>query len=736
MLKDQLQTRDKVVQQLSREGLVEENVTKQTVQNISNANNSYQITEPETRSSGYDFNQNKVYHASELDTFSNSTIPVEQQADYMSSSYQNSNQTAAFSSGYQATINRHSSISSNAVTSESEVSAPSIRTNEDTEKVNQEDRSKKDNKKNIAQERKRSLKERTDPEQKLKESSKKSEKKLVEEKKKGLAFEHNEDEDKPGQRIKEKSSKNLKYKNDTEAFELEEESSVFEMKSKEKKGGLDRKRLNFDSDISLEDSEDSKEVFKVSDKQKELFKKSGAVQFGNSYPISKKKMIGQKDAKTGTIKSSGGLGRLLEKNDTNIRKNGKNTIIDQKGGKIKERHGTKLIEGSRYQKPSAAADVKKEFQKKMNQQKAIESFQKSKKNKEFLIVVKKALIKIAAAVKSAAAVLFGFSTIFIVIILVLAFAAMYLLQMALAGIGTLSGGVYQSSYTDMSDCESYFRELETVLEERIEGIEEEYPGYYEYLYQLETIEHNAVELMSYLATKYPDLTLEKSKAELESLFEERYQFFVEIKEELREVEKRDEEGNIIYDDGGNPVKESVMVKICYITLEVKPWDQIMEGRLSAGEKERYDVYLLSRGAQQVYGNPLVENWSNKITSNFGYRIHPITKEKALHAGLDIAVPIGTPLYSCTDGIVTTSRYSDSAGNFIVVLLESGYSVTYMHLDSLGVKQGDTVTKGMLIGATGNSGRSTGPHLHVEVRTEKNQPIDPTFIISNGVNKQE
>lgn len=84
----------------------------------------------------------------------------------------------------------------------------------------------------------------------------------------------------------------------------------------------------------------------------------------------------------------------------------------------------------------------------------------------------------------------------------------------------------------------------------------------------------------------------------------------------------------------------------------------------------------------------------------------------------------------------TARYSDTAGNFIEVLTDSGYMVRYLHLDSIGVSAGDTVEKGALIGATGNTGRSTGPHLHLEVRTPEGKAIDPTFIVANGEGREE
>ncbi|GFI68464.1 murein DD-endopeptidase MepM [Lachnospiraceae bacterium] len=398
----------------------------------------------------------------------------------------------------------------------------------------------------------------------------------------------------------------------------------------------------------------------------------------------------------------------------------------------------KLKEGSRYLKEPEVRNTRKEYQKKINQSHAMEAAQEVRKKQEFIGKAKEAVKKAAAAAKSGAAVMAGILVFILLIFAALFLVIFFLIYSGETGLSAFYSGLYHSTYSDISDIEAYFRELETDLEEKIAGIEDEaaYSDCYEFIYELGNIGHKAVDLMSYIATRYQDFTLEMCKDELDGLFAEMYQLEIEVVEEEREIEKEDAEGNPILDENGNPETETVLVKICYVTLTVKEWDEIMSERLSEGEQERYSVYKLSQGAQQVYANPLGEDWKDKISSRFGYRIHPITKEKKFHAGIDIAVPEDTPLYSCTEGVVTISTYSESAGNYIVVLMESGYSVKYMHLNSLGVSAGEEVTKGMLIGATGNTGRSTGPHLHVEVRTPDNQPIDPTFIISNGVINEE
>ena len=100
----------------------------------------------------------------------------------------------------------------------------------------------------------------------------------------------------------------------------------------------------------------------------------------------------------------------------------------------------------------------------------------------------------------------------------------------------------------------------------------------------------------------------------------------------------------------------------------------------------------------------------------------------MHNGVDIAVPIGTHVYSAIEGTVILAAYSESAGNWVKVQNEEGWTVVMMHMDSLTVSQGQQVKKGDHLGYSGNTGRSTGPHLHLEVRNPSDQPMNPIFII--------
>jgi len=105
----------------------------------------------------------------------------------------------------------------------------------------------------------------------------------------------------------------------------------------------------------------------------------------------------------------------------------------------------------------------------------------------------------------------------------------------------------------------------------------------------------------------------------------------------------------------------------------------------------------------------------RISSNFGYRIHPVTKKKSFHAGLDLPAKHGTPVYAPASGIVVMAQKKGAYGNFILITHSYGFKTAYGHLSKFAVSSGEFVNKGQLIAYVGSTGRSTGPHLHYEIR---------------------
>lgn len=107
--------------------------------------------------------------------------------------------------------------------------------------------------------------------------------------------------------------------------------------------------------------------------------------------------------------------------------------------------------------------------------------------------------------------------------------------------------------------------------------------------------------------------------------------------------------------------------------------------------------------------------SSRITSSYGFRIHPVYKSKKFHSGIDIGAPYGVNILAAADGVVTMAAYNGGYGKCIIINHGSGISTLYGHNSSLLVENGDRVTKGQIIAKAGSTGVSTGPHLHFEVR---------------------
>ncbi len=117
-------------------------------------------------------------------------------------------------------------------------------------------------------------------------------------------------------------------------------------------------------------------------------------------------------------------------------------------------------------------------------------------------------------------------------------------------------------------------------------------------------------------------------------------------------------------------------------------------------------------------------------SSFGNRIDPFNGDMAFHSGLDLAGPIKSPIYSTADGTVINAERDGSYGNMVDVDHGFGVVTRYGHLSEISVHKGDKVKKGSIIGIQGSTGRSTGPHLHYEVRYN-GEPINPQKFLRTG-----
>lgn len=125
--------------------------------------------------------------------------------------------------------------------------------------------------------------------------------------------------------------------------------------------------------------------------------------------------------------------------------------------------------------------------------------------------------------------------------------------------------------------------------------------------------------------------------------------------------------------------------------------------------------------------------AKRVTSSFGYRIHPIYKTKRFHHGIDFGGTSGTPIMATADGIIEFSDFDKGYGNLVVIHHNFGFKTAYGHMQrNLKVQKGDFVKKGTVLGYLGNTGISTGPHLHYEVKYIKNV-LDPKNFLTFNIN---
>lgn len=126
-------------------------------------------------------------------------------------------------------------------------------------------------------------------------------------------------------------------------------------------------------------------------------------------------------------------------------------------------------------------------------------------------------------------------------------------------------------------------------------------------------------------------------------------------------------------------------------------------------------------------SPVGANWRSIVTSEFGNRVDPITGQRDGHTGMDLAVPTGTPVRAALDGVVTLAKYYGSYGNCVMIDHGNGLVTLYGHNSRLLVHVGQTVRAGDVISQSGSTGRSTGPHLHFEVRIN-GQRTNPRYYL--------
>lgn len=201
------------------------------------------------------------------------------------------------------------------------------------------------------------------------------------------------------------------------------------------------------------------------------------------------------------------------------------------------------------------------------------------------------------------------------------------------------------------------------------------------------------------------------------------------------MKSRQKKESIIYLSDANGSQEievttTTTESVYSVTLTNRSLTGICQNRMNTQQKALFSAYNETKGNLQMFESPTDINWYYRVSSYYGYRIHPTTGANALHNGVDIALAEGTPVAAGLTGKVTTSTYNDSYGNYVVIEDQDGYEIRYAHLSSRSVSAGQQIEKGEEIGKVGSTGNSTGPHLHLEL-LHNGERLNPLFYFETG-----
>lgn len=278
---------------------------------------------------------------------------------------------------------------------------------------------------------------------------------------------------------------------------------------------------------------------------------------------------------------------------------------------------------------------------------------------------------------------------------------------------------YAADNPTIEAASSYYTKLEAELDKEIKNISTSWRWQHidSFHYYLDDIEHDPFQLMAYLSVKYPGFTFDQVKTELDYIFHERYTLTLDEWSETR----------------GSPPDEYTYYHLD-VTLRAKPMEPILMREMARDTENDlvswYGVLMETKGAHQAYANPFDIDWSGNVSSLYGYRVDPIGElELQQHRGVDIAMPTGTPIRAGLSGTVRYVGYDSIMGNYIILNTEGAeQTIKYGHCDIIYLNAGDEVVAGeTVIGTVGNSGQSTGPHLHLEI-LENGEYINPIYSL--------
>ena len=266
---------------------------------------------------------------------------------------------------------------------------------------------------------------------------------------------------------------------------------------------------------------------------------------------------------------------------------------------------------------------------------------------------------------------------------------------------------------------------------QVNRVETDRPGYDEYRYQIDAIEHDPYVLMGYLTSVYRDFSASQAETALRQLFDSQYSLtFTEETEIRTRTETRTDP------ETGEETEVEVEYEwhILNVQLSAVPMENLVVSRMSSEQKEICELLLMTKGNRQYVKNVFGTNWLPYVTSYYGYRIHPISGQKNYHTGVDIGMPQGTDILAGHDG--TVSLAGEAGGYGLCVVLDgetnggSTLTTKYGHCSQLLVSAGQTVKAGDVIAKVGSTGNSTGPHLHLEVLLD-GEYLNPLYFADTG-----
>ena len=303
---------------------------------------------------------------------------------------------------------------------------------------------------------------------------------------------------------------------------------------------------------------------------------------------------------------------------------------------------------------------------------------------------------------------------------------------------TILAASYLSKPKEIDAADLQFTRLELDLQNEIDRVETDYPGYDEYSYNLGAIGHNPFTLIGYLSAVHTEFTASAVESEIQALFDEMYTLTLTPDTETRTrtvtktgtrtvtdpITGEETEEEYEYEE-----EEEYEVSILRVTLTVIPLESLVSGKMDTEQTEIFAMYRETNGLLQEFASPLNLYWYYYVSSYYGYRKNPATGNEEFHRGVDIAVPTGTTVYAAHDGTVTAAAYDSHYGNYVAIEID-GYTTKYAHMDSISVSAGQEVEKGAVIGTTGNTGSSTGSHLHIECLYD-GEYYNPLFYFDVG-----